>query len=130
MADLSLNSKQQRQIEKLIRNWSTKFTWKLLTTALKVDLGIEISRQSLCTYKGIKNEYDTAKNRLNGASSPARYKISQSDVRLVERVEKLEVENALLTEKLGYQYDYIKTLLSNANEMPHIDLNALTKPRS
>lgn len=130
MADLALSSKQQRQIETLIRCWSTKFTWGLLTKAIKTDLGVKISRQSLCTYKGIKNEYDTAKSRLSGASPEVMHKITQSDVKLAERVEKLEVENTLLQEKLDHQLAFIDTLLSNANDIPNINLKALIKPRT
>jgi hypothetical protein len=130
MANLSLSSKQQRQVETLIRSWSTKLTWDLLITAIKNDLGIKISRQSLHTYGGIKNEYDTAKVRLRGLSPELVHKIMQSDVKPAKRVEKLEAENSVMKETIDRQLAFINTMLANANDIPNLDLQALVKPRA
>lgn len=129
MAHLSLSSKQQRQVETFIRSWSTKLTWELLITAIKNDLGIKISRQSLHTYSGIKHEYDTSKSRLRGVSPALVHQITQSDVKLARRVEKLESDNALMQEKLDSQLAFINRILANANDIPNLDLNALIKLR-
>lgn len=130
MANLSLNSKQQRQIETLICVWSTKLTWNLLTKAIETDLGIKISRQSLHTYTGIKNEFDKKKAELRGASPDILMRITQSDIQLVDRVNRLEKENGLLKEVVDRQLAMIKRILANANEIPNLDINVLVQPRS
>lgn len=129
MANLSLSSKQQRQIEALIRSWSTKLTWDLLIKATKNDLEIKISRQSLHTYGGIKNEYDNAKVRLRGASPELVHKITQSDVQMAERVKRLEAEKTVMQKHLDQQLALIERMIANANELPNIDVHDLVKAR-
>jgi hypothetical protein len=129
MANLSLSSKQQRKIEALVRGWSTKLTWDLLIKAIKNDFDIKISRQSLHTYRGIKNEYDTAKARLRGASPELVHKITQSDIQMTERVKRLEAEKAVMQNHIDQQLALIERMIANANDLPNIDVHDLVKPR-
>ena len=81
MAKPLLDSSQQRKVEALIRCWNTNLTWEKLTKALVSDLNIKISRQSLSTYLGIKEEYKNKKAELRGVSVDISRHIKQSDIK-------------------------------------------------
>ncbi len=130
MAKPLLDAKQQRKVEVFIRCWTTKLTWEKLTEALAADLNIKISRQSLQSYLGIKKEFDNKKAELRGVSPDIVRHIKQSDVQLVERVNRLKNENAILQEACDKQLALIKRIFANASEIPNLDLNQLAKPRS
>ena len=130
MAKPLLDIKQQRKIMILIRRWTTKLTWSRLIDTLDKEFEIKISRQSLQNYKGIKAEYDNKKAELRGATGLIVKNITQSDVKLVERIERLEKENQILTESCDKQLALIRRIFANASEIPNLDINDLTKPRT
>ncbi|PSV99566.1 hypothetical protein [Photobacterium lipolyticum] len=130
MAALSLTSKQQRDIEKLIRKWRSKLTWTLLVEAVRAELGINTTRQTLCTYTAIKNEYDLKKNELRGATSAIIQNITKSDIELAKQVEDLKAEVAVLDRQNSEQLRMIERIFANAADIPNLDLNQLVKPRS
>ncbi|NUW69235.1 hypothetical protein [Vibrio coralliilyticus] len=129
MASLSLTSKQQRAIEALIRKWKTKLTWSLLVNAVKTELSISTTRQTLCTYTAIKNEFDRKKNELRGVTRVVVERFTKTDVELVAKVEQLEAENVILKRQLSEQLRTIERMLANASTIPNLDLNQLMKPR-
>ncbi|WP_051326804.1 hypothetical protein [Aliagarivorans taiwanensis] len=129
MAALSLSSKQQRAIEVLIRRWRTRLTWALLVNAVKEELGINTTRQTLCTYTAIKNEYDLKKNELRGVTAELARQFTRADVNLVAKIERLEAENAVLHRQNNEQLRMIERILANAAGIPNLDLNELVRPR-
>lgn len=129
MASLSLTSKQQRAIETLIRKWKTKLTWALLVNAVEIDLGINTTRQTLSTYISIKNEFDRKKDELRGVTPMVVKRFTKADVELVDKVEHLEAENAILKRQNAEQLRTIERMLANASAIPNLDLNQLMKQR-
>lgn len=129
MADPSISTKQQRAIETMIRAWKTKLTWEKLTKAVFNDLGIKTTRQTLCTYKSIKSEYDLKKSEIRGASLNIYNTITKSDIKLIEKYERLKAENAVLQKQVDQQLTFIRTILSNLEGIPNIDLDEVVKSR-
>ena len=129
MAALSLTSKQQRTIEILIRKWRTKLTWDLLVDVIKLECNIITTRQTLCTYTGIKNEYDRKKNELRGVTPAVVHEFTKSDVDQMKKLEMLEAENAVLKRQNAEQLRTIDRMLANASVIPNLDLNQLMNIR-
>lgn len=129
MASLSLTSKQQRSIEILIRRWRTKLTWALLVKAIREELVINTTRQTLCTYTAIKSEYDHKKDELRGGTTEIVKRFTKADVNLAARVERLEAENTVLKRQNNEQLRMIERMLANAAALPNLDLNQLIQPR-
>ncbi len=130
MASPSLSSKQQRAIETLLRKWKKKLTWELLVQTIQKEFSIKTTRQTLCTYTAIKNEYDRKKLELRGVTSQVIRNISKSDLSLLEKIEHLEAENAIQKRQLDEQLRMIERIFANASDIPSLNLNQLVKPRS
>jgi hypothetical protein len=94
MASLSLTSHQVRQIEKILHRWLDKLTWVALVKKIDRDLEIQTTRQTLDTYKSIKQAFDDAKLRLRG--TPKSYRkmpeMSLEKADLVDKIQKAENE--------------------------------------
>ncbi|EKO3438045.1 hypothetical protein NTE19_001891 [Vibrio fluvialis] len=123
MALPSLTTQDVRKIEALIGSWKTKLTWDLLVERIKVDFDISITRQSLRTYKSIKDVFDYKKQTLRSSSSPKDLveelvKFSKADIDRFEQISRLESQNALLEKKLAKQLAFIKRLSELADATP------------
>lgn len=129
MANPSLSAKQQRSIEALIRKWSTKLSWALLVKSIELEFGIVTTRQTLSTYNGIKNEFDTKKQELRGASPEITKVITLGDIELHKRLNDYKAKNEVLEKQVAKQLRLIETIFANASEIPNIDLNELIKAR-
>lgn len=124
-----ISSQQQRKIEAMIARWGGKLTWDALVTKIHLELGLKTTRQTLCTYTGINAAYKNRKAQLRGATPSLYTKITASDVRLVEQVEQLKAEVAVLERNNAEQLRMIERILSNASKIPNLDLNDLVKRR-
>lgn len=129
MAIPKITAKEQRAIEIILTNWSGKLTWEALVAKVNLELGLKITRQTLCTYAGINACYKKRKAQLRG-STPAIYtRITASEVNLVERIERLEAEIQVLTKNNSEQLRMIERMLANAKSIPNLDLRALIQLR-
>lgn len=129
MAIPKISAQQQRKIEVLLAKWTGKLTWDALVTKVALELGLTTTRQTLCTYIGINTAYKNRKAQLRGATPSLYTKITASDVKLVEQLEHLKAEIAVLNRNNAEQLRMIERMLSNATLIPNLDLNALVKRR-
>lgn len=124
-----ISAQQQRKIEIMLAKWVGKLTWDALVTKVELELGIKTTRQTLCTYVGINTYYKNKKAELRGATPSLYTKITASDVKLVEQIEHLKAEVAVLKRNNAEQLRMIERMLLNANAIPNLDLYALVKKR-
>lgn len=129
MGSPSITSQDQRRIEQLITNWKGTLSWKLLTKAVELQLGIKITRQTLCTYTGIYTKYKKRKSDLRGVTPEVVSSITRSDVTAQERIARLERDVRDLEEKNAQQLRMIDRMLANASSIPNLDLRVLVKER-
>ncbi|WP_444994492.1 hypothetical protein [Aliikangiella sp. IMCC44359] len=128
MAQALLTMQQQRKVEKLIRSWTTKLTWELLVSRIFAEYEIEITRQALSTYKGVKNEYALKKVELRGASPKLKKAVTISDINLYSENARLKSEINRLEEVNARQLRTIERICANAQSIPNLDLNELFVP--
>jgi hypothetical protein len=130
MANPSLSSKQQRSIEVMLRSWTVKLTWPRLVEAVKAEFGIITTRQTLCTYIGIRKEFDNKKAKLRGTDALTHKQVTMTHMIMHERMSKLEAENAVLKEHCAKQMQMLECIFANAEEIPNLDLSQLIKARA
>lgn len=124
-----ISAQQQRKIEVMLTKWSGKLTWDALVARVDLELGLKTTRQTLCTYTGISACYKNRKAQLRGATPALYTKITASEVKLVERIERLEAEVAVLEKNNAEQLRMIERMLANAKSIPNLDLRALIQKR-
>lgn len=129
MAAPKITASQQRKIETLIQQWAGKLTWDVLVMRVDLEFGIKTTRQTLCTYLGIYNAFKSRKEMLRGATPEIHAKITRCDVKLVEKVENLQAKIVVLERNNSEQLRFIERILSNAKDIPNVDLNQLIRPR-
>ena len=129
MGSPSITTQDQRCIERLIANWKGKLSWKLLTKAVELQLGIKTTRQTLCTYTGIYTKYKKRKADLRGVTPEVVSRITRSDVAAQERIARLERDVRDLEEKNAEQLRLIDRMFANALSIPNLDLRELIKKR-
>ena len=130
MASPKISAAQQRKIEVLINGWRGKLTWDALVDRIRIDLGLLVTRQTLCTYTGIDNCFKVKKKQLRGVTQDVYHNIKISDVALLEKVNSLQAKIVVLERNNAAQLRMIERILSNANEIPNLDLASLIKLRS
>jgi len=129
MSDPKLSISDEDKVVEMIRTWKTKFTWEALLAAIKEDMGIAITRQSLCTYDQIYDEYLIKKGRKHRNNGVESEEIDKDVEELLEINEKLDARVAHLEEIRNKQLNFIENMMLNAKDS-HIDLNDLVRPRS
>jgi len=129
MSDPKLSITDEDKVIQIIRTWKSKFNWDTLIAAIKEDMGIAITRQSLCTYDQIYDEYLIKKGRKQRTDDLGVEKIDKDVEELLEINEKLETRIAYLEEIRNKQLHLIENMMLNAKDT-HIDLNDLVRPRS
>ena len=129
MSSPSITAQDQRRVEQLIASWKGKLSWKLLTKAVELQLGIKTTRQTLCTYTGIYTKYKKRKSDLRGVTPEVVSSITRSDVAAQERIARLERDVRDLEEKNAQQLRMIDRILANASSIPNLDLRVLVKER-
>ncbi len=130
MALPKITSQQQRKIEIILEKWNGKLTWEALVTQIELEIGIKTTRQTLYSYTGIKVAYKEKKAMLRGATPTIYTKITSSDIELLDQIENLKAEIAVLRRNNAEQLRMIERLLANANDIPNIDLHKLVQPRT
>lgn len=129
MAAPKISAQQQRKIEVMLTKWTGKLTWDALVARVDLELGLMTTRQTLCTYAGISSCYKKRKAQLRGATPALYTKITASEVKLVERIERLEADVAVLEKNNAEQLRMIERMLANAKSIPNLDLRALIQKR-
>ena len=124
-----ISAQQQRQIEVMLTKWTGKLTWEALVTRVELQLGLKITRQTLCSYAGIAACYKNRKAHLRGATPALYTKMTASQVQLVERIDQLTAENAVLKRNNSEQLRMIERILANARCIPNVDLRDLIQTR-
>jgi hypothetical protein len=124
-----ISAQQQRKIEVMLTKWTGKLTWDALVARVDLELGLRTTRQTLCTYAGISACYKKRKAELRGATPALYTKITASEVKLVERIERLQAEIAVLEKNNAEQLRMIERMLANAKSIPNLDLRALIQKR-
>lgn len=129
MASPKISSTMQNKIEVLIQKWAGKLTWDALVHRVTLEYGIKTTRQTLCTYSGISKAFKEKKAVLRGVTPVISASITKSDVTLQKRVDYLDTKIIVLERKIHEQLRFIERMLSNAKDIPNIDLNHLIRPR-
>jgi len=123
MALPSLSTAEERKIIKLINAWSAKkFTWALLVAKIKMELDIETTRQTLPTYKLIKDAYNSKKSEWRGIPSDTVVEVIQSDVKMAERIVRLEKDKSKLEQRAEKQRAFIAEIADVAKSNPSVML--------
>lgn len=129
MAAPKISAQQQRKIEVVLTKWTGKLTWEALVGRIKLELDIETTRQTLCTYAGINVCFKRKKVQLRGTTTPLYTVVTASDVKLVEQIERLKAEVSILEKNNAEQLRMIERIFANAKAIPNLDLRALIKIR-
>ncbi|QEY12814.1 hypothetical protein [Cellvibrio sp. KY-YJ-3] len=129
MALPRISAQQQRKIEAVLTKWVGKLTWEALVERIKLELDIETTRQTLCTYAGINVCFKKKKAQLRGVTPSLYTVVTASDVKLVEQVERLKAEISILEKNNAEQLRLIERIFANAKAIPNLDLRALIKTR-
>ena len=124
-----ISAEQQRQIEVILTKWTGKLTWDALASHVELQLGLKVTRQTLCSYAGIAACYKTRRAHLRGATPSLYAKMTASDVKLVERIQNLVAENEILKRNNAEQLRMIERMLANARCIPNLDLKDLIQMR-
>ena len=101
----------------------------IFITGASGNLGYEIFKNFQKKYKIIGTYYKNKKAQLRGATPSLLTKITASEVKLVEQIEHLKAEVAVLKRNNAEQLRMIERMLLNANAIPNLDLYALIKKR-
>lgn len=121
MALPSLSTAQERNIIHLINDWSgQQFTWDLMVAKIEVELNIVTTRQTLPTYRLIKNAYHDKKSERRGVPSDTVIKITQSGVKMAQRIERLEKQKAQLEQRADKQRAFIAVIAHVAKSNPAV----------
>ncbi|WP_273429734.1 hypothetical protein [Chitinibacter tainanensis] len=129
MATPKISALQQRKIEVLLSRWTGKLTWEALVERIKLELDVDTTRQTLCTYLGINARFQEKKAQLRGVTPALYTTVKASDLNLLAQVERLKAEIAVLERNNAEQLRLIERIFANAKAIPNLDLRALVKTR-
>lgn len=129
------------KIVKVLMGWKGPLSWAALADACEGEIGRKPSRQTLARATRIALAFKTTKDRLKEASDDGVVKVSLSMAAALQRISRLEAENAqmkeenraLLEQFVTWQYNAYKSGLSidRLNQgLPGIDLNPTESLRS
>lgn len=127
MALPKISSQQQLDVEVILAKWTGKLTWEALVDRVFLELGLKVSRQTLCTYAAIDAAFKDRKMSLRGRSTGALAVGSTCDATVL--INKLNAEITVLKRNNAEQLRMIERMLSNASAIPNIDLHILLKKR-
>lgn len=115
MASKSLTKEQVKSIKKLILGFRSKLTWSNLVTRISHELNITTTRQTLDKYSEIKATFQLKKEGLRKkvTSTP-----NTSVQQLLDKIERLEIEEKLLKEKLAKTQSFIRLVADEARSTP------------
>ena len=122
----------QFNIERMIRLWEGKMTWAALIKAVEIEFGLKVTRQTLEDYKGIYTAYKQKKELLRGVDPKFDRSIVKSDVKLKNRLDKLQAEIELKDQIINEQKRFLQRIMQNAAEIPALkgNIDALFRERT
>lgn len=129
MAAPKISAVQQRKIEAILSRWTGKLTWEALVDRIKLELDIDATRQTLCSYLGISARFKEKKAQLRGVTPALYTTVKASDLKLLDQVERLKAEITVLERNNAEQLRLIERIFANAKAIPNLDLRALVKTR-
>jgi hypothetical protein len=118
-----ITNEVQFRIERMLLLWEGKLTWKSLTQKISIELGVQVSRQTLESYNGIYKAFKHKKSLGGTKESYLKKGIIKGDVDLLKRIEKLEVEIELKNKTINEQKRFLQRILQNATEIPALKGN-------
>ncbi|QGT82224.1 hypothetical protein [Pseudomonas coronafaciens] len=124
-----LSSDVQYKIEVILTRWRTKLSWDLLTEKIKFELGISITRQALCSYVAVNEQFKLAKLRLRIPEAQISPVFSASVSELCSKIEDLKAQLIVLKRNNAEQLRMLERILANASMIPNLDLRDLLKIR-
>lgn len=134
MSNIKITGTLHKKICTLIMSWEGKFSWDELTKAIKSELDIDITRQTLKSDELIYQKYQAKKQEGRGINTnPILVGASESKLikevqKLTKEVKKLKAQNELAEETTAAQLAFIENMLENARSMG-VDLQRLVQPR-
>lgn len=124
-----LDKEQVTKIKKMIVTWPGKLTWESLTSAIKNDLGVKISRQSLCSYTTIYNEFTRKKELIRGVINVSDNTITVADSTTIKKLKKDLASSKAEAEMFKRDYEKAQLLINrviiNAQSIPNLDVSVL-----
>jgi hypothetical protein len=124
-----LDKKSITKIRQMIVTWGGKLTWESLVVAIKSDLGVKISRQSLQGYNIIYTEYSRKKDLIRGVINVSDNSLTVADSTTIKKLEKDLASFKAEAEMYKRDYEQAQLLINrvivNAQSIPNLDVTAL-----
>jgi len=135
MSNIKITNAIQNKICVLIMTWQgKKFGWAELIKAIKSEIGIDVTRQTLKSDQLIYTKYKAKKQGDSGINTDSKL-VGSSEEQLIREIQKLnnkintlKAKNELAEETTSNQLAFIENMLENARNMG-VDLQRLVKPR-
>lgn len=135
MSNIKITDAINKEICVLIMTWQgKKFGWAELIKAIKSEIGIDVTRQTLKSDQLIYERYKAKKQGDSGINTDP-ILVGSSEKQLIREIQKLnnkvktlEAKNELAEETTSAQLAFIENMLENARTMG-VDLQRLVKPR-
>ncbi|EJG1189524.1 hypothetical protein WOB70_18475 [Vibrio parahaemolyticus] len=131
MSKPALENEDITKVRKLIIHWQGKLTWQHLVVAIKSELGIDVTRQSLCKYEVIKQEYNRQKEQLRGVV-PVDGNVTVADATTIRGLNKklavAECERDMFKRDYEKAQQLLNRVIINAQNIPNLDLQLLFDP--
>lgn len=111
----------------ILDGWNEKLTWEILIKKINLRININYTRQALSQHIQIKQAFQLTKQRLNGKARKKTIGLDDAQQVLIDRVSKLEAENARLrleNERLLEQF----VIWSYNGYAKGLDINLLHSP--
>lgn len=124
-----LSPEDQYRVEVMITKWKGKLTWDILTDKLRLELGICITRQALCSYVAISETFKMAKKELRVPMIRDKKTLKMPESKLLSQIEDLKAQVAVLRANNASQLRMIERILTNASTLPNLDLRDLMRVR-
>jgi len=134
MSNIKITGEIHKKICVLIMSWQGKFGWGELINAIKSEMDIDITRQTLKSDELIYQKYQAKKQEGRGINTnpilvgSSEEKLIKEVQKLDNKVKKLEAKNELAEETTSAQLAFIENMLENARAMG-VDLQRLVQPR-
>ncbi|WP_035385117.1 hypothetical protein [Ferrimonas futtsuensis] len=116
----ALNTKQVREVERILISWSTKLTWQLLVERIEIELEIAVTRQTLSKYRAIQSAYKLKKQALRGQPNHDFIEFTQKNVDTYQSLRAAEAKVAVLQRQIDAQLVFIQKIFEEADSYPQL----------
>lgn len=135
MSNIKITDAINKKICVLIMTWQgKKFGWAELIKAIKSEIGIDVTRQTLKSDQLIYEKYKLKKQGDSGINTDPKL-VGSSEAELIRKIKKLnnkintlKAKNELAEETTSAQLAFIENMILNARDMG-VDVDRLVKPR-